>query len=136
MKQKWNQWQKNKIMSNWFDLKFTVGPSMISFCCLWCEIILTVDFHVTKKEDLSYPTAKRSKGAHYTILHSVMYTLHTIIMMLSCLMLTKEYLVCNQLLGTPNFPRTFMLFFFHTTLQKGFTANQNFSHQSMKYSLM
>ena len=40
-------------MSNWFDLKFTVGPYMIYFCCFWCKIILTVDFHVTGKEGLS-----------------------------------------------------------------------------------
>ena len=54
MKRKSNQWQENKIMLNWFDLKFTVGPYMIYFCCLWCKIILTVDFHVTGKEGLNH----------------------------------------------------------------------------------
>ena len=50
MKKKSNWWQENKIMLKWFDLKFTVGPYMIYFCCLWCKIVLTVDFHVTEKE--------------------------------------------------------------------------------------
>ena len=53
-KKKSNQWQENKIMLKWFDLKFTVGPYMIYFCCFWCKIILTVDFHVTGKEGLNH----------------------------------------------------------------------------------
>ena len=50
-----NQWRENKIMLNWFDLKFTVGPYMIYFCCLWCKIILTAEFSCGKERGPYFP---------------------------------------------------------------------------------
>ena len=37
-------------MLNQFDLKFTVEPYMIYFCCLWCKIIVTDDVNVTEEK--------------------------------------------------------------------------------------
>ena len=54
MFEKKNQITDWKLESCWINLiwNLLLDLTWFCFCCLWCKIILTVDFHVTEKEGL------------------------------------------------------------------------------------